>query len=161
MIWLLPHPSPSPVSKIELADGRGGRERSQIIRRRESLILFKSFNSLISKLALLVMKVTFLNIESKLFLHGNVKLNVFRNLRSHPQPPILLQDTKKRTVCSKMLKYLALRKPLHRGNKKPNNYLTNFGKQKKVKHYCSTFFVHCSVKKSKRIKLRKKGRGRI
>jgi hypothetical protein len=60
MIWLLP-PTPSPtlsskislsqsscVSPVELTDGRVGRgwKRSQIIRGRESLVLYKSFNTL-------------------------------------------------------------------------------------------------------------------
>jgi hypothetical protein len=48
------HPLPSAsclsycVSPVKLTDGRGemGRVRSQIIRRRESLVLYKSFNTL-------------------------------------------------------------------------------------------------------------------
>ncbi len=59
MIWLLSH-TPSPVSNlslfnqsscvslVELTDGRGRRGwgKSQIIRQRESLVLYKSFNTL-------------------------------------------------------------------------------------------------------------------
>jgi hypothetical protein len=60
MIWLLSHTRPPPrhhvvslsqsysVSLVELTDGRGGKgwERSQIIRRRESGALNKSFSIL-------------------------------------------------------------------------------------------------------------------
>ncbi len=59
MIWLLTPLSPSPVSKLSLVivssvspvaliDGRGreGVGESQIIRLRESLVLYKSFNAL-------------------------------------------------------------------------------------------------------------------
>jgi hypothetical protein len=59
MIWLLPHPFSPPVnscllflmSPFELIDRRGGKGwwgRSQIIRQRESLVLYKSFNFLCS-----------------------------------------------------------------------------------------------------------------
>jgi hypothetical protein len=56
MIWLLPHPRSRQqlvtcqsfcVSPVELTDGRGGRgrRRSQIIRWRESMVLYKSINT--------------------------------------------------------------------------------------------------------------------
>jgi hypothetical protein len=59
MSWLLPHPLPlsreqdvslsqsSFASPVGLTDGRGrGWERSQIVTQRESLVLYKSFNTL-------------------------------------------------------------------------------------------------------------------
>jgi hypothetical protein len=57
IIWLLPHPITPPVNKLDwrqtgrlrkrdnLLTGEGGR-RNQIIRRSESLVLYKSFNTL-------------------------------------------------------------------------------------------------------------------
>jgi hypothetical protein len=54
MIWLLPESclssQSSCVSPVEHVDGRGGKgwARSQIIRRRDSLVLDKSFNTLCS-----------------------------------------------------------------------------------------------------------------
>ncbi len=59
MIWLLPHPSASCLSfslfqcvASSAYYGRGGGwERSQMIRRRECLVLYKSFNTLWDKLS--------------------------------------------------------------------------------------------------------------
>ncbi len=53
MIWLLPHPLPSPVSKLDRRHTGRLRKRDNLLteeggRRRESLVFYKSFNTLCS-----------------------------------------------------------------------------------------------------------------
>jgi hypothetical protein len=103
MIWLLPHPPPSPVTVVRKHDwwhtGRlrkrdnfmtrgGGCRKSQKIRRLESLVLYKYFNTICVYPLCLRWAIYIFNVRQRIFLL-RIRLSWGRMIRlfARPLPP--------------------------------------------------------------------------